>query len=657
MKTICGGLAAALLASLLLGGANAAPASPDEAAWQEAVGKLTLAKKNRNKNPRGYIDAILGLGEATYAKRDENSAQILMNLLLEELKDDRPDGGREDRIDGLVLEACETALRKVTSKGAVDFLVKTLRQPQTNIRARFSLCRVLGAQKGDTFKVLVEMLEEKDVRLQIGAVDGLKEQLKTELAKKVDDLTLQVTSGRDQASQILGAAGKALEEQPAALFKVRCDGLSHLLDGVLTGFAPKEDLLKSMEELRAIAEGIAGEEPKKKVVPLVAGLTDFVDKFLKGVEELNATRKNVEPAVTLLLQMVADPKRSWEVRIGAVQALRADRHASQAEPLIEALAKSGPGDGRLKVDLMMTIGAILGVTDPKTDDPNWWKGALAERKSGKLPGTSGGTTITPTEFFGLKTKSTRIVFILDRTGSMDFRCTEASLPPKKGDPPPRKGPDVPTADEKIPPQDEAAKKKSAEIKKKWDDRKVEKRMDALKREFINTIYNLDPRVHFAVVTYEANPMNWRPQLIQANWMNKFDCIREIDKMSPAGGTNIWDALENAFRFVSEPQRPEVIQFDKKGNYVTTVNGADTFFLMTDGNHNNGRFSGGNDFDERAFFSEFKKINTLRRIVVNTIILGDTTQSADNQDPIKQKSLSLFRQIAEASGGAFVHLGQ
>ena len=656
MKTRLSVWAAALAVTALLGGAGPAPATRlDEGAWLEAAGKLGNAKNNRNKQPRAFIDAILGLGEATYSKRDENTAQILLNLLLEELKDDTVDGRKEDKIDGLVLEACETALRKVTSKQAVDFLVKAVKGKGTNIRARFVLCRVLGAMKGDTFKVLVEMLEEKDPRLQIGAVDGLREQLKTELAKKVDDLTLQVTSGTDQASQILGAGGKALEEQPAKLFKLRCDSLGALMEGVLLGFSPKEEVLKATEELRAIAEGIAGEEPKKKVVALVAGLSDFVDKFLKSVEELNASRKEAEPAVTLLLKMVADPKRTWEVRIGAVQAIRADRHASHVDPLIDALSACLASDGRLKVDLIMALGAILGVKDPKTDDPNWWKGALAERKTGKLPGTSGGTTITPTEFFGLKTKSTRIVFILDRTGSMDFRCTESALPKK--DTPPKKGPDVPTGEEKLPPQDDAAKKKAAEIKKKYDDRKIEKRMDALKREFINTIYNLDPRVHFAVVTYEANPMNWRPALVQATWANKFDCIRDMDKLSPAGGTNIWDGLENAFRFVSEPQRPEVIQFDKKGNYVTTVNGADTFFLMTDGNHNNGRFSGGNDFDEREFFSEFKKINTLRRIVVNTIILGDTTQSADNQDPIKQKSLSLFRQIAEASGGAFVHLGQ
>jgi hypothetical protein len=655
MKTRIGKFAAVLFAAALMAGAPAVPR--DEAAWQEARNRLAQAIGSRKNSPRAYVEAILGLGEATYPKRDLEAAQILVKLLVDELQDDTHDGRKEKNIDGMVLDACEVALRKVTSKPAVDYLVGALKSKSINIRARFILCRVLGAQKGDTFNVLVEILDDKDARLQIGAVDGIREQLKAELQKKVDALVLEVASGGDQASQILAAAGKALEEQPAALFKIRCDSLAFNMDSFLMGWTGNEELLKATQEMRAIAEGIAGEEPKKKVVPLVASVSEFVDKFIKSVDELNALRKNVEPAMIVLLKLLKDPKRPWEVRIGALQALSTDRHANQAESLIESLQVSSLADGRLKVELMGALASILGVKDPKTDDPNWWKGALAERKTGRLPGTTGGTTITPTEFFGLKTKSTRIVFILDKTGSMDFKCTESVLPPKKDGPTPRKGPDVPTADEKLPPQEEAMKRKAGEVKKKYDDRKIEKRIHALKREFINTIYNLDARVHFGVVTYNDSPFNWRPALVQANWANKLQCIQDIDQLSPAMGTNIWDGLENAFRFVADPKRPEIITFDNKGNYVTTVNGADTFFLMTDGNHNQGRFSGQGDFDEKAFLSEFKKINTLRRVVVNTIILGDTTLGSDNQDPIKQKSLSLFRQIAESSGGAFVHLGQ
>lgn len=657
MNTSMASLAAALIAASLLGGAPAA--HQDEAAWQQAYVALVKAKERRSKSESGFIEAIVGFGSATYPKRDPATAQYILGIIFEELRDDSADGSKEHKIDGRVVEACETALRKITHKSAVDFLIGHLRNSKTNVRVRFSLCRILGVQ-GEAFKVLVDMLEENDPRLQIGAADGLKEQLKARLAKRVDEIATQVTAASDQAGGVLSAAGTALEGQPAALFKLRCEALPVLLDGIFTGFSGKEEILKSMEEMLAIANGIAGEESKGKVVSLVTSFKESVDRLLKSVEELNALRKEAEPAVFSLLKIMAEPKRSWEVRVSALQALRADRHASHVDKLLEALVVSGPADGRFKVDLMHALAAILGVKDPKTDDPNWWKGALAERRAGKRPGETGGTVVTPTEFFGLKTKSTRIVFILDHTGSMEFKCT-VDIP--KRDEPPRRGPDTPTGDEKIASAEEPLRKKAGEIKKKWDDRKIEKRMDALKREFINTIYFLDPRVTFGVVFYEMNPQNWRPSLVQATWANKFDCITFVDRLEAHGGTNIWGGLENAFSFVAAPQRPDVIQFDKKGNYVTTINGADTFFLMTDGNHNQGRFSiqppppPYGDCDERAFFTEFKKINTVRRVVVNTIILGDTTQDEENKDPIKQKSLSLMRQIAEASGGSFVHLGK
>ncbi|HEY3226584.1 MAG TPA: hypothetical protein VGK61_06310 [Planctomycetota bacterium] len=660
MKTRIGRVSAAFLAVALMAGGSAA-ASGDEPDWQAAYLKLSQTKQKKGQNPGAYVQAILQFGEATYEKRDEKTAGILLNILLEELKDDAPDGKKEEKIDGRILEACETALQKVKSKAAVDILVAQVRGAKSNVRYRVILCRTLGVQKGEAIKALTELVDDKETRLQIGAIDGLIEHHRLEVGTRVEALTAQINDLKAQADQVLAASARALEEKPAAFFKTQCEDLPNLLDGLVTGFAKKDAVAKVMELIRGTAAGITVEAARKKLEPLVMTLDESVTKYSKAAEELGAAREGVAPVVAQLLKAAADPKRSWEVRVGAVAALRVDRCAGHADGLLEALTKCGPEDGRLKVDLMQALGAILGLKEPKTDDPNWWKGALTERRAGKRPGEGGGTTATPTEFFGLKTKSTRIVFILDRTGSMDFPCSDNALPKKKGDPP-KKGPDTATGEEeKLPPAEEIAKKKSADIKKKWDDRKVEKRMDALKKEFINTIYNLDPRVQFTVIFYEANPAPWRNALVQANWLNKFECIHDVDRISPSGGTNIWDALEGAFRYVSEPTKPEVIIFDKKGNYIAQTNGPDTFFLMTDGNHNNGRFSiptpPYGDFDENAFFSEFKKINTVRKVVVNTIILGDTDAGAKNEDPIKQKSLSLFRRIAESSGGVFVHLGK
>ena len=182
------GVLAALMAASLL--ADAAPAARgDEQGWQAAVQKFAAAKQKRETDPRAFGDAILALGESTYEKRDYDTASILLGTLIEEFRDDLPDGKKEDQIDGLVLDACETAFRKIASKKAVDLLISRARDARVNLRIRFILCRALGYQRGENkaeaVKVLVEMLDERDPRLLLGGVDGLREQLRADLSKKV----------------------------------------------------------------------------------------------------------------------------------------------------------------------------------------------------------------------------------------------------------------------------------------------------------------------------------------------------------------------------------------------------------------------------------------------------------------------------------------
>lgn len=524
----------------------------EEKAWQEAYAKLS--KLANEKDMELKAGAIKDLGDATYEKRDPELVQIVLGQLLGELKDDTPQGNKEEKIDGRILDACEYALAKIKSKKAIDMLIAQARNKGGSPRVKFYLCRALGGVKAEQALIVKTLLElaqddKADPKVEIGANDGL--------AMQKDRSTIP------HFIKLLGSDGKIWEVKIVAAKALRT-----LLK------KEKADALPNPEEL------------------------------------------------------------------------------GHAEQLIEVLSKLKPIETRIKVELIELLGELLNVSDAKTEDANWWKSALAEAKRGQKPGTSGGTTVEPVEFFGLKTKSSRIVFVLDRTGSMDFPCSEANLPKK--DPP--KKPEQATGD-KPDPASEAARQKAEEIKKKYDNRKIEKRMDALKREFINTIYNLDERVMFNVVWYEGNSQPWKPEFVKATWPVKMECIKDVDSINPSGGTNIWGALEHAYQFVAQPSKPDVIQ-DKKGNYATVVNGPDTIFLMTDGNHNNGRFAiptpPFGDFDENAFFAEFKKINALRKVVVNTIILGDTT---GQQDPIKPKSISLFKRIAEESNGSFAHIGK
>lgn len=359
-------------------------------------------------------------------------------------------------------------------------------------------------------------------------------------------------------------------------------------------------------------------------------------------------------ALDLFFKILRDDKRGWEAKLAALRGIDRTGDEKSVDTLIEHLGKVKLDEGRLKDDYVKILKKLVGA-DIESDDPNIWKAAWTAKKDGKDPEKPDGSTIAmPTEFFGLKTKSTRIIFILDRTGSMATPLKPPAEAPKMD--PLAKKPEVATGGKKESPSDVAAREEAAKIKKKYDEKKVETRMDALKKEFINTLWGLHEKVHFAVVWYEGNSQPWKDHLVPATWPNKLEIIRETDKLQPSGPTNIWGALEHAFKYVEQPQRPDVMQVDKKGNYAMLLAGADTFFLMTDGAHNLGKFVRENAktpadaCDIPAFAAELKKVQRLRKVIINTVCLGsEAPQPELLSDP------KLMQKIAEETGGEFVHV--
>ncbi|MFN3486825.1 MAG: vWA domain-containing protein, partial [Planctomycetota bacterium] len=253
---------------------------------------------------------------------------------------------------------------------------------------------------------------------------------------------------------------------------------------------------------------------------------------------------------------------------------------------------------------------------------------------------AGATVAEATEFYGLKTRSTRIVFLLDRSGSMLAPGSEPSQRIFKLPPDAMGGP-------KEPPQETAAREEATRLKKRLESVPVATRWDALRKEFANTIYVLSPRVHFNVVWYEGRPDPWRQELVPATWVNKLDCLRHAEKLQPSGGTNIWDALEVAFQTIENPQRPDLLQIDRRVNYATALSGPDTFFLMTDGAPTFGRI-----ITPEGILSELRKVNRLRKVTIHTICVGDLVpgaQPGENPDP------AFLKRIADETGGDFVHI--
>ena len=385
-------------------------------------------------------------------------------------------------------------------------------------------------------------------------------------------------------------------------------------------------------------------------------LVDLVDdpQPIVTIAAIDALRDRELKNPELYLRVLKDEKRPWEAKLSALLALGKTADAADEkslESLLDAFGKSKPDEGRLRDEYRKLLAKLLGVEVP-SDDPNAWRTAWAAKKAGKDPAKDGGTVAEPTEFFGGQTKSTRIVFILDRTGSMDIQI-DFKEDEKK---PPRKLP-MATNGQKEPPQELGARAKCEEFLKKYDGLKVRSRMDALKKEFVRTICFMDPKVHFTVIWYEANQTPWKDHLVPATWQNKLDIVQDVDRLKPSGGTNIWGGIELAFKMVEQPNRPDVVQLDKKGSYATSVNGPDTFFLMTDGAHNNGKFVKQNAakpddaVDKEAFIGELRKVNRLRKVVINCVVLGsdDHGQQGGKTDP------ALLKSIADETGGTFTHV--
>ncbi len=412
--------------------------------------------------------------------------------------------------------------------------------------------------------------------------------------------------------------------------------------GALRRLASKEAVAEMTRTARA-----KGENPRVRCYAIwglatsgdLKDLTELVEDRLVMVSlaAVDALAERGDAASLPLLLKLLSEDRTWEIKLQALRGVEKAGTDNEVEALIAGLGKCRADEGRLKDQLIRTLQKLTGV-EIQSDDPNAWMAAWTAKKDGKEP-AEGQTIAEPTEFYGLKTRSTRLVFVLDRTGSMMAPGSEPArsvfkLPPEA------------VGNEKEAPQEKAARDECGKIQKRWADKKAATRMDVAKKELINTVYVLHPKVHFNVVWYESVPKPWKPELVPASWLNKLDCLKETERLEASGPTNIWDALELAFKMLETGPKRDVVALDKKANYATSLGGADTFFLMTDGQPNEGRVQ-----DPAEILAELRKVNQLRKVTLHTVCVGDPVGG----DPKASPDPVFLRKLAEENGGDFVHI--
>ncbi len=319
------------------------------------------------------------------------------------------------------------------------------------------------------------------------------------------------------------------------------------------------------------------------------------------------------------------------VRQSAIRALTVVRHKSAVEPLVLRMAKE---DGVLILDLAEALANLTGKEfGAKPDEwTKWWAGekkdtydipspegiAYLRAKRDTKSGTASTWEIEKSkvggEFFGMKTPSRQMIFVIDCSGSMEALVTE---------------------------------------KDKFEDGHYPdlSRIEIVKTELMRTIDRLEPYVKFNIISFATKVRPWKDKLQPASitvkssakdWVKTLTAIGGASKEDLAsvglvssanldqGKTNTFDALKTALG-VNEVRTADA-------NYTKVE--ADTIFFLSDGRPTVGEY-----VDPDDILREIKTLNELRKVIIHTIAIGEF-----------QKDF-MERLAAQNGPGVFVDLGK
>lgn len=198
-------------------------------------------------------------------------------------------------------------------------------------------------------------------------------------------------------------------------------------------------------------------------------------------------------------------------------------------------------------------------------------------------------------FVGIPVEGSRVVFILDLSGSMDW-----------------------------PMNDGGGKMR---------------RLDYAKRELLKAIDGLSPNAMFNLITFNGSDKadSWRKKLVAASKRNKVSFNKFVAKLKPLGGTNLWSGMESALNIKS---------LVYGNHYETTV---DEIFLLSDGAP-----SVGDVQDPVEILRLIAEINRFKEVRINAVFISSATpdEERQRQNRMTLSPAELMRRIAKQNGGKF-----
>ncbi len=398
------------------------------------------------------------------------------------------------------------------------------------------------------------------------------------------------------------------------------------------------DALAGMQDASGVAwlSRVATSDPSPGLRAVAADALGRV----RGPEALRALRlgasNDAEPALRLralralaggtvaevkdvAIAALSDP--AWEVRALAAAICARGGILDAVGPLIVALGKE---TGRLRQDFDDALFALVGVRMDGDAAPwqRWWtqnqasvaaraQARAAEGAYGKPLGAiddgpaAGGEAApegkgTTAAFYGIETKSKRVLFVIDISRSMQDPAQEK--------------PPVTTGSGKDP----------------WASPKGAGKLAIAKWQLHRAVAALPADAWFDVIVYSESYRVWQPQMVEASVKGKAKAHEWVDAIVANGTTNVCDAVDRAFELAGALPLPV------KAKAPHPPLAADTVFLLSDGDPNRGRVTDlgalGDDLVARAHAA---------RIVLHTIGIGEVAGS------------SFLASLARRTGGRYV----
>jgi len=401
-----------------------------------------------------------------------------------------------------------------------------------------------------------------------------------------------IRTGRDKSLR-----GRSPEPYLAAL-KERLDIEYQVLAAVEEGFAKLTDadaiiyLARSVLpknkhwKAREITALTLGEIGDRKLIPFLAKAIRDKDARVRTAIVMSLGQMRAEEAFDEVLKALTD--KDWLVRSAAIDALAKIRNMRAIEPLINRLEKE---EGRLAEDVAEALAKLTGQKFGIALDAwkRWWEDHKEKILAGDAPPSKKPEEEEKPDrayYHGIPLKSHRTIFILDISDSMTYSTTEFTEKPKPGDP---------------------------------------SRLDLAKKELSRALDRYPPSGTFGLIAFHTVVKGWRPRMVKANAGMKGDAKEWVESLKPTGTTNIYGALEMAFR---------VAGMGITDKYYPPS--ADTIFLLSDGAPTHEDLT---DDKPDRILRAVRHWNRLKRMKIHTIGL-------------KGHSASFMRALATENGGTY-----